>query len=89
MMPRLSGEDVLDHLRDIGRLERMPVIILSAKNQRRDVEKGYERGATFYVVKPFNNTTIRELVRYLLDDDLSEDARDEILLNLMNRQPMM
>lgn len=88
MMPRVSGEEVLEQLRHQGRIEEMPVIVLTAKSQPKEVEKGYKEGASFYVVKPFNNATIRELTRYLLED-LSEEEREQILLDLMNRSSSM
>ena len=82
MMPRIDGEKVLEQLRHQGVLERMPVIILTAKAQRKDIEKGYEKGASFYIVKPFSNRTIQELARYLLED-LTEEEKEKILLGLL------
>lgn len=85
MMPRLTGEEVLESLRADEKLAGIPVIVLTAKSQPKDVERGYEKGASFYVVKPFSNRTIRELVKYLLGD-LSEEEREEILFELIGRQ---
>jgi len=82
MMPRVTGEEVLDHLRDQDRLKEMPVIVLTAKGQQKEIERGYEKGASFYVVKPFNNFTIRELARYLIED-ITEEEKEEILFKLM------
>ena len=83
MMPYLTGEEVLEQLRCQDRLKEIPVIILTVKGQRREVEQGYKKDAAFYVVKPFNNSTIRELVKYLLED-LTEEEKEQILFNLMN-----
>lgn len=82
MMPRLNGEEVLEHLREDERLAGLPVIVLTAKSQPKDVERGYKKGASFYVVKPFGNNTVRELVRYLLGD-LSEREKEKILFDLL------
>jgi CheY-like chemotaxis protein len=82
MMPRLTGEEVLERLRAQGKLPGLPIIVLTAKSQPKDVQKGYEKGASFYVVKPFSNATIRELVRYLIDN-LGEEERETILFTLM------
>jgi DNA-binding response OmpR family regulator len=60
----------------------MPVIILTAKAQRKDVERGYEKGALFYVVKPFSNKVIRGLARYILED-LTEEEKERILFGLL------
>jgi CheY-like chemotaxis protein len=84
MMPHLTGEEVMEQLRRQGRLQDMPVIMLTAKAERKDIEKGYEEGASFYVVKPFSNNTIRELARYMLGDLMEED-KEQVLFELMNR----
>jgi CheY-like chemotaxis protein len=88
-MPRVSGEEVMKQLRSQERLKDMPVIMLTAKAQKKDVEKGYEEGASFYIVKPFSNTTIRELTRYLLDEDLTEEQKERILLKLLSKPAML
>ncbi len=82
MMPRLTGEEVLEQLRCQDRLKEMPVIVLTARGQQKEIEQGYEKGASFYVVKPFNNSTIRELARYLVED-LTEEEKEQIIFKLM------
>jgi two-component system response regulator ResD len=82
MMPRLTGDEVLEICRADKKLAGIPIIVLTAKSQPRDVERGYEKGASFYVVKPFSNRTILGLVGYLLGD-LNEEEREEILFNLL------
>jgi DNA-binding response OmpR family regulator len=79
----------MKQLRSQERLKDMPVIMLTAKAQKKDVEKGYEEGASFYIVKPFSNTTIRELTRYLLDEDLTEEQKERILLKLLSKPAML
>ncbi len=51
MMPSMDGLQVLKRVRE--RKPSLPVIILSAKGQERDVVTGFELGATDYVTKPF------------------------------------
>ncbi len=82
MMPRLTGEEVLERMKADGRLARLPVIVLTAVSQRKDVKRGYEKGASFYVVKPFNNKTIQELARYFLED-MSEEEKEKFLSELL------
>jgi DNA-binding response OmpR family regulator len=59
MMPKLSGLDVCRELRARAATASVPIIMLTAKAQEADVERGFELGATDYVVKPFSP---RELV---------------------------
>ena len=51
MMPDQSGFDTCRDIRRAG--HRMPVIILSAKNEEIDVVLGLEIGADDYIMKPF------------------------------------
>jgi two-component system, OmpR family, phosphate regulon response regulator PhoB len=60
MMPGVSGLEVLERWRLDETTAAMPVIMLTAKAQENDVERGFELGADDYVIKPFSP---RELVR--------------------------
>jgi DNA-binding response OmpR family regulator len=60
MMPGMSGLEVLERWRANGATEKLPVIMLTAKAQENDVERGFELGADDYVIKPFSP---RELAR--------------------------
>ena len=52
MMPGADGLDVLRRLRHEAGLD-LPVIMLSARKQERDVVGGLAEGASDYLVKPF------------------------------------
>lgn len=52
MMPGADGLDVLRRLRQVAGLD-LPVIMLSARKQERDVVGGLAEGASDYLVKPF------------------------------------
>ena len=60
MMPGMSGLEVLERWRANGATEKLPIIMLTAKAQENDVERGFELGADDYVIKPFSP---RELAR--------------------------
>ena len=50
-MPRMSGFDLLQDLREHG--DQTPVILLTARGDRTDVTTGLKFGADDYVTKPF------------------------------------
>jgi two-component system alkaline phosphatase synthesis response regulator PhoP/two-component system response regulator VicR len=54
MMPYMDGFDVLKELRREPETEALPVIMLTAKAQDKDVFEGYHYGADMYLTKPFN-----------------------------------
>jgi DNA-binding response OmpR family regulator len=60
MMPGMSGLEVLERWRLEGSTARLAVLLLTAKAQESDVERGFELGADDYIVKPFSP---REVVR--------------------------
>jgi DNA-binding response OmpR family regulator len=70
MMPRMSGFDVCRELRARETTARTPIIILTAKAQEADVERGFALGATDYIVKPFSPREFVSRVRAALARDV-------------------
>jgi two-component system, OmpR family, phosphate regulon response regulator PhoB len=54
MMPGLSGFDVLARLRTAAATRALPIIMLTAKAEPADVERGLALGANDYMIKPFS-----------------------------------
>ncbi|MCA1947185.1 MAG: response regulator transcription factor [Fimbriimonadaceae bacterium] len=54
MMPYMDGFEVLKSIRREPETENLPVIMLTAKAQDKDVFEGYHYGADMYLTKPFN-----------------------------------
>ena len=61
LMPRMDGLEVCRALRADAdpALARTPVLMLTAKTQEPDLERGFAAGATDFIAKPFST---RELV---------------------------
>jgi len=53
-LPRRSGLEVLQWLRQQPRLRRIPVVILTSSMENCDVRKAYDLGCNSYLVKPVN-----------------------------------
>ena len=54
MMPKRDGLQLLDDLKSDPRTEDLPVILLSAKAQKSEVQEGLDLGADDYITKPFD-----------------------------------
>lgn len=54
MMPGLSGFEVLAQLRAFDVTRALPIIMLTAKVQETDTERGFTLGADDYMTKPFS-----------------------------------
>ena len=62
MMPKLSGLEVLAQLRADPSTADTRVILLTARGQDADVDRGFELGAHDYVTKPFSPKELRRRV---------------------------
>ena len=62
-LPRRSGEDVLEHLKDDPKLRPIPVIVLTSSRAEEDVVRSYERHANAYLTKPVDPDEFIETIR--------------------------
>ena len=67
MMPRLDGWAAREQLATTPGLADTPVIFLSARAQQADLRRGYEAGVAEYVTKPFDPTTLLDVISQVLD----------------------
>jgi two-component system sensor histidine kinase/response regulator len=58
-MPEMDGYEVCRNIRSQSRFDTLPVIFLSADNDRESILKGFEMGGQDFVTKPFDS---RELI---------------------------
>ena len=66
MMPKLDGYQVAEALRADPELGRTPIIMLSAKAQEEDIERGVAVGVDKYVTKSFSPEQLIELASVYL-----------------------
>lgn len=66
MMPRRTGLEVLAELKADPELRGVKVVLLSARVQDADVERGLEAGADAYIAKPFRAHDLVATVERLL-----------------------
>lgn len=78
MMPEMDGFELLSNIRRDAALETLPVIMLTAKAQDRDVMEGYTRGADMYLTKPFNPIELVTFAKRLLQGSSDGDSRYKI-----------
>jgi two-component system response regulator len=67
-LPKIDGLEVLKRIRADERTKLLPVVILTTSREPKDVENGYNFGASSYIVKPVDFqkfvTTVGEVGRY-------------------------
>lgn len=54
MMPKLSGFDVCERTKKVLGLSNVYIVLLTAKGQEFDRQRGIEVGADLYMTKPFD-----------------------------------
>ena len=65
MMPVLTGQEVLQALKNDAATNDLPVVLMTALTESEDIAKGLELGATEYVVKPFSPKDMIAIVNRL------------------------
>ncbi|MCC6783045.1 MAG: response regulator [Planctomycetes bacterium] len=68
MMPKLDGFQVVERVRANAALDGVRIVLLTARGQDADRQKGETVGADAYVTKPFSPTKILEQAKQLLGE---------------------
>jgi DNA-binding response OmpR family regulator len=68
MLPHATGLELLAIIRAKAGWERVPVLMLTARSQEKDIARARASGATDYLVKPFKPEELRECIRRLVAD---------------------
>lgn len=87
MMPVLDGWQVLRSLKEDPELRDIPVIMLTALSEERDLIRGHLQGAVRYITKPFEMKTLLDAVREGLEpaDEEELERRRERVKTLLQR----
>ena len=64
-MPVLDGYQVLERMKADDRTRRIPVVVLTTTDDRREVARCYELGCNVYVTKPVDYEKFTEAVKKL------------------------
>ena len=68
MMPKMTGTEMLQQIRNDFQISHIPVIILTAKNDDEEKIKAISMGANAYITKPFNKEYLIARIEQLLSD---------------------
>ena len=61
-LPKVSGVEVLKRIRADERTKRIPVVVLTANEDKSQVEEAYKQGANSYIQKPTDPIEFSEMV---------------------------
>jgi sigma-B regulation protein RsbU (phosphoserine phosphatase) len=62
-MPGLSGVDLCRRIKNMKRNSPIHVIMLTARDSKNDMSRGFDAGADDYITKPFNDDELRARIK--------------------------
>ncbi|MDG5786029.1 ATP-binding protein [Evansella sp. AB-P1] len=88
MMPKMSGYEVCRTLRKHYSLTKLPILMLTAKNQMEDRVTAFEMGANDYLTKPANKNELLSRVQTLVNmkKAMSEVEEHAVELDRINQE---
>ncbi|MBQ2986280.1 MAG: sporulation transcription factor Spo0A [Tyzzerella sp.] len=86
IMPKMDGLSVMDEVAKDKSLKKHPqFIIITAVGQEKITEDAFRKGASYYIMKPFQNETVLKRIKYLQGETKTEIYKPkDINLNVEN-----
>jgi two-component system, sensor histidine kinase ChiS len=78
MMPQMSGYELTRRIRERYTLTELPVLLLTARSQPKDIQSGFLAGANDYVAKPVEALEIRSRIEALTT--IKQTVREQLRL---------
>ncbi|MDA3789102.1 MAG: diguanylate cyclase [Desulfobacula sp.] len=100
-MPEMNGIEVCQKIREIDTSEPPYLILLTSKDEKKDIVKGLEAGANDFISKPYDNKELQARINVgqrmvKLQSELGEayralehEAMHDPLTNIFNRRAIM
>lgn len=89
MMPVMDGYEVCRRLKDDEKTSGIPVIFVTAMNEKVDEERGLELGAIDYIAKPFSPPIVKARVKNHILFQLAKEAverQNDVLEEMVNER---
>ncbi len=62
-MPKLDGYGVIQHMRERPEYDDLPILVLTTESDNEKKERARKLGATGFIIKPFNPTSLVDVLR--------------------------
>ena len=63
MMPRMNGYELCKNIKEDITISHIPIILLTARDDKQSQLSGYKNGADAYLTKPFEIEMLMEIIR--------------------------
>jgi CheY-like chemotaxis protein len=74
LMPVMDGAAACAQIQALPDGDRVPVLMITALNDKQSIDRCFDAGATDYLTKPINNQVLRRRVRRLLRTRQAEEG---------------
>ena len=93
MMPEMDGFEVCEVLKNDPNTKNIPIIFLTSKTEKEDIEKGFSLGAVDYLTKPFYPSELKARVKTHLElrnyqQNLEKRVEEELEQNRIKDQAL-
>ncbi len=68
VMPRLNGIEALDELRNRDDTREIPVIMVTTRSEKENIQSAYETGCNDYVTKPVDTLELLDKINRILGE---------------------
>jgi len=82
MMPKLSGYEVCQQMKDNAKTASIPILMVTALREQGDIEKAVKAGCDDFLSKPINSVELKIRVRSMLRVRHLTNERDRLLAYL-------
>ena len=89
MMPKLSGYEVCQELKQDKSTRDIPILMVTALNEQGDIERAVEAGCDDFLSKPVNQLELKTRVRSLLRVRHLTNERDRLLAYVQEVEAQM
>lgn len=66
-MPEMNGLELIAEVRRTHDKTALPIVVITTEGSDEDIRKGFQAGATEYLVKPFQPQKLQAIVERLMD----------------------
>lgn len=86
-MPKLDGLEVMERIKEEKCLSKNPsFIILTAVGQERITQAAFTKGASYYILKPFQNETIMNRIKYVQRSIEKEQEKGQKIEYILDKE---
>lgn len=82
MMPKMNGLELCESIKLNPNLQEIPIIFITASDEKKDLLKAFDLGAVDYITKPFHNQELLARVKNHLELKFTRDELRKALIEL-------